>query len=306
MQITRRNLMLGAALSSLAQESPFSVEVKLVTLLATVHNASGAPVTNLKKEDFRLEEDGVPQTIRYFSRESNLPLTVGLLVDTSQSETGMLERERRASYSFLDQILREDKDLAFIAHFDVRVEILQELTSSRQKLALALGKLRVPRRPATLLYQAVRECSENQMRKQQGRKALIIISDGVDIRSKVSIVTAIEYAQRANTVIYSIMMRKWPLLAYFPPAAATRAIFNARGTSAMQRLARETGGTYFEVSKDNPIDAIYSLIQEQLRTQYSIGYRPERNHAIGQYRQIRLTTNQPGLFVQTRAGYYAE
>ena len=74
----------------------------------------------------------------------------------------------------------------------------------------------------------------------------------------------------------------------------------------MQRLARETGGTYFEVSKDKPIDAIYSLIQEQLRTQYSIGYTPERNHAIGQYRQIRLTTNQPGLFVQTRAGYYAE
>lgn len=305
MQITRRNLMLGT-LGSLPQESPFSVEVKVVTLLATVHDASGAPVTNLNKEDFRLEEDGIPQTIRYFSRESNLPLTIGLLVDTSQSETDMLERERRASYSFLDHVLREDDDLAFIAHFDVRVEILQELTSSREKLALALGKLRTPRRPATLLYQAVRECSENQMRKQQGRKALIIISDGVDVRSKTSIVTAIEYAQRANAIIYSIVMRKWPILAYFPPAAATRAIFNARGTSAMQRLARETGGTYFEVSKDNPIDAIFSLIEEQLRTQYSIGYTPERNNAMGQYRQIRLTTNQPGLFVQTRAGYYAE
>ena len=110
-----------------AQEPTFSIEVKVVTLLATVHDRRGAIVTNPNKEDFVVEEAGVHQTIRYFSRESDLPLTIGLLVDTSRSQIGLLERERRASYTFLDQVLREDKDQAFVAHFDIQVEVLQDL-----------------------------------------------------------------------------------------------------------------------------------------------------------------------------------
>jgi VWFA-related protein len=145
--------MFGVAVRALAQQPTFSTEVKVVTLLATVHDRDGAIVTNLNREDFVVEEDGVPQTIRYFSRESDLPLTLGLLVDTSRSQIGVLERERRASYGFLDQVLREDKDQAFVAHFDIGVEILQDLTSSRTRLAAALDKLTIPRRASTLLYQ---------------------------------------------------------------------------------------------------------------------------------------------------------
>jgi VWFA-related protein len=306
MQIRRRDLVFGAAFQAVAQEPTFLTEVKVVTLLATVHDADGAIVTNLNKEDFLVEEAGVPQTIRYFSRESDLPLTIGLLVDTSRSQTGVLERERRASYTFLDQVLGEKKDRAFVAHFDVRVEVLQDMTSSRTELASALGKLTIPPRPATLLYEAVRDCSENQMRKQKGRKAFVILSDGVDVRSKTDIVTAIEYAQRADTIIYSILFAKWPLRAYYPTAAVSQAIYSARGKHAMQRLARETGGAYFEVSRDHPIEKVFASIEEQLRNQYSIGYTPERKDTGERYRPIRLTTRQPGLLVQTRAGYYAE
>ena len=153
MRIGRRDLILGVAVRALAQQPVFATDVKVVTLLATVHDGDGAIVTNLNREDFAVEEDGVPQTIRYFSRESDLPLTLGLLVDTSRSQIGVLEPERRASYRFLDQVLREDKDQAFIAHFDIDVEILQDLTPSRTRLAAALDKLTIPRRASTLLYQ---------------------------------------------------------------------------------------------------------------------------------------------------------
>jgi VWFA-related protein len=304
--LNRRDLMLGAAIRAFAQEPTFSTEVKVVTLLATVQNKDGVIVKDLNKEDFLVAEDGVPQAIQYFSRESDLPLTVGLLVDTSRSQAPVIDRERSASHTFLDQVLRGDKDQAFVALFDFRVQVLQDLTSSRTKLSAALDELKIPTRGSTLLYRAVRECSENQMRKQPGRKAFVILSDGVDVHSKTTIVTAIEFAQRADTIIYSILFNKWPLLAYYPSVAAMRAIYDARGRHAMQRLARETGGAYFQVSKDNTIERIYASIEEQLRNQYSIGYVPQRKDGAGRYRQIRLTTKQSGLLVQTRAGYYAQ
>jgi Mg-chelatase subunit ChlD len=222
MQISRRDLMLGAAIRAFAQQPIFSTEVKVVTLLATVHDGDGAIVTNLKREDFHVEEDGVPQTIKYFSRESDLPLTIGLLVDTSRSQAPVIDRERSASRTFLDQVLRGDKDQAFVALFDFRVKVLQDLTSSRAKLASALDELKIPPRGSTLLYRAIRECSENQMRKQPGRKAFVILSDGVDVHSKTSIVTAIEFAQRADTIIYSILFNKWPLMAYYPSVIPLR------------------------------------------------------------------------------------
>ncbi len=172
MGISRRNLLVAAACRIWAQEPKFSAGVDVVTLLATARDREGSIVKNLNRDDFLLEENGVPQTIRYFSRESDLPLTVGLLVDTSQSQNHVLEPERRASYTFLDQVLREETDLAFVAHFDVHVEVLASFTSSRKDLASALAQLKVPSSLSTLLYDAIRECSENLMRKKEGRKAL--------------------------------------------------------------------------------------------------------------------------------------
>src|SRR4051812_38358419 len=127
------------------QQMPtFSANVKVVNLLASVRDKKGQIVSNLSKDDFNIEEDGRPQTIRYFSRETDLPLTLGLLVDTSLSQRRVLEEERIASYSFLSRVLREDRDTAFVAHFDAETELLQDMTSSRQKLEVALQQLDTP------------------------------------------------------------------------------------------------------------------------------------------------------------------
>jgi VWFA-related protein len=305
MRISRRNLLLAAASRACAQEPEFSANVDVVTLLATVRDRAGLAVRNLNREDFVLEEEGIPQTIRYFARESNLPLTIGLLVDTSQSQEHVLEPERRASFAFLDRVLREGTDLAFVAHFDVRVEVLRAFTSSRSELASALAQLRVPKALSTLLYDAIRQCSEDLMKKKPGRKAFILLSDGVDFRSKTSLGTAIEYAQRADAIVYSILFAE-PLRPYRPIRSAILAATRDRGRSVMKRLAAETGGSFFEVTKDHPIEEIYSRIEEALRTQYSLGYTPEPPGPRGSYRRIKLTTKQPDLLVQTRDGYYSK
>ena len=301
---SRRSLLIAALARAAAQEVTFSTSVDLVTLLATVRNRGGGIVNDLNRDDFVLEEDGRPQTIRYFSRESNLPLTLGLLVDTSRSQLEVLEPERKASYVFLDRVLRND-DQAFVVSFDIGVHMLQGLTNSRELLSAAMDQLQIPGRVATVLYDAIQLTSDNLMREQKGRKAFILLSDGVDVGSKTTLGTATEYAQRADTLIYSIWFHgKWKLwwVAGGPAAIQGHAMYRAKGKSAMQRLAGETGGRFFEVTKDQPIENIYSQIEEELRNQYSFGYMSDRQDK--QYRKIKLATKRPGLVVQTRAGYY--
>jgi VWFA-related protein len=296
-------LALAIVFRGSAQEPTFSTDVKVVTILATVRDNENRTVKNLTKDDFVLEEDGRPQIIQYFSQESDLPLTIGLLVDTSRSQIHVLEPERKASYTFLDKILREDKDLAFVLHFDIKVNLLQGLTSSREQLERALSELRIPRRPSTLLYDAIKEASEGLMRKQTGRKAFIVLSDGVDVRSEATMGTAIEYAQRADTLIYSIVFAHHSYVAH-PAVVASQELYLLRGRKAMQRLARETGGGYFVVSKSEPIEKIYGRIEDELRHQYSIGYTSDRRDASADYRKIHLSAKRPGLAVQSREGYY--
>jgi VWFA-related protein len=283
-----------------AQDSTFSADVKVVNLLATVRDRDGKLVKDLTKEDFVVKEGGRPQTIRYFSQESNLPLAIGLLVDTSMSQLRVLESERSASYKFLDQVLRGD-DIAFVLRFDFKVSLLQGFTSSREDLAAALAKLGRPRRGNTLLFDAVRDASEQLMKKQGGRKAFVVLSDGGDVRSKYSIGTAIEFAQRADTIIYSILFSNAQVL---PRVLAAPSIYLARGRGVMHRLARETGGGYFAVSKDESIEQIYAEIEEELRNQYSIGYTPDRADGEKKFRKITLTTNRKDLVARTREGYY--
>jgi VWFA-related protein len=301
MLLSRRFLLFGGAVRLAAQDARFSADVNVVTLLAAVRDRDGRVVKDLSREDFTLLEDGKPQTIRYFSRESDLPLTIGLLVDTSRSQRGVLESERSASYRFLEQVLREDKDQAVVVSFDIEVQVLQEFTSSREKLRGALERLVIPGRVATLLFEAIRRTSEEQMRRESGRKAFVVLSDGVSFRDPATIGTAIEYAQRADTIIYSILFAEHQGLR---PAAGKFAA--TRGKEAMSRLARETGGDYYEVTERNPIRKIYSQIEETLRNQYSLGYKPVEPDKKGGYRQIKLTAKPRGLVVQTRDGYYAK
>ena len=199
--LPRRSFLLSAfsPLFLRGQDTTFSTDVKVVNVLATVRNKQGQIIKNLTKDDFAIEEDGRPQTIRYFSRETDLPLTLGLLVDTSGSQRQVLGQERSASARFVDQVIREDKDMAFVIHFDFETELLQDLTASRKKLREAIQNVEPPqlqrrqqsggggypgggqqgrRGGGTVLYDAVLLASDELMRKQSGRKALIVLSDG--------------------------------------------------------------------------------------------------------------------------------
>ncbi len=286
----------------------FSTNVRVVNLFATVRDAQGRVVNNLTKDDFTLEEDGRPQVIRYFSKESGLPLTLGLLVDTSISQKKVLAEEHSASLKFLMQVLRPEQDRAFVIHFDREVELLQDLTSSRQRLDDALARLQVPTLPprkhgapkiglfalgGTDLYDSLLLASDDILHKQSGRKALILLTDGVDNGSKIGLFDAIQSAQRADALVYSIL---------FADRDAYDGTFaSAAGKQALERISRETGGAFFEVSKAVPLAAIYTQLEEELRNQYSIGYTPDTSGSG--YRKIRLTT-KPGLSVITRDGYY--
>ncbi len=344
-----------------AQNAPaattMSVDVKVVTLPVTVRDKHGQIVRNLTKDDFLLQEDGHPQTIRYFTQDTNLPLTLGLLVDTSLSQRNVLDQERTASKSFLDQMLTAAKDQAFLIHFDHEVELLQDLTSSHDKLQSALALLQTPTRDSdsgsdsgdsgrlhgeggTLLYDAVFLASNELMKKQQGRKALIVLSDGVDRGSKESLESAVEAAQRADTTVYSILFADhhheedggfgqpgggggigrpgagWPGGGWpgGGPGGGGRRGGGQQypregrpdGKKILERISKDTGGSFYEVSKKRTVDQIYVSIAEELRTQYSLGYTPDKANAATGYHKISLTTKQKDLVVQTRDGYYAD
>jgi VWFA-related protein len=319
------------------QQPKIAVEVKVVNVLATVRDKHGKILSNLGKDDFVLEEDGHPQTIAYFSKETDLPLALGLLVDTSLSQRRVLDQERTASQSFLEDMLRPDKDKAFVIHFDREVELLQDLTSSRGKLQAALQLLDTSQSAqqsggsssggsrsgfggGTHLYDAVYLASDQVIKNQQGRKALIVLSDGVDRGSKETLVRAIETAQRADTVVYSILFadkqqsQNRNPFSYGVPGMGRRGGGQQRypqqqerpdGKKILERISRETGGRLFEVSKKQPIEEIYKTIAEELRNQYSIGYTPASDVGPG-YHKIVLTTKQKDMVVQARDGYYAE
>jgi VWFA-related protein len=329
--------------------------VKVVNVLATVRDKKGAIVRNLTQDDFQLKEDDRPQTIRYFAHETDLPLTLGLLVDTSMSQRRVLGEERDASATFLDQVLRLDKDQAFVIHFDREVELLQDLTSSRQKLQAALSLLQVPQRSeedrgdspdsgrgqrpgpggrgrggygggGTTLYDAIYLASNDITAKQRGRKALIVLSDGVDRGSKKTLASAIEAAERADTLIYSILFAEEQGPGgggYGRPGMGGRRggmgggmgrrgggyprpqESRPEGKKILEKLSKETGGRFFEASKKHPLDETFSQIQEELRNQYSLGYTPDPPNAGAGYHKITLTTKKKDLNVQARDGYYS-
>jgi len=296
----------AAAGALCAQQAPkISSKVDVVTLFATVHDADGKVVKNLTKDEFILKQDGVPQKITYFSQESDLPLTIGLLVDTSTSQKGVLDQERRASNSFLDEVLREDKDQAFVAYFDKHVGIAEGLTSSRSELASALDQLKIPPEVGTLIFTAIRECSEDVMKPEPGRKAFILLTDGVAFKDPNSITTAIEFAQRADTILYSIRFAD-PIPLDQPVLGLVLRAASAHGKKGLLRMAKETGGVMYEVTKDQSIEAIYAQIEDALRSQYSIGYTPTPQAADGKYHKIKLTTKDRHQVVHARDGYYAK
>ena len=296
----------AASLRLSAQETPtFSTNVKVVNIFATVRNKNGQIVRDLNKDDFTVFENGKPQVIKYFSRESNLPLTIGLLVDTSFSQGRVLEDERGASFRFLDQVLGNKQDKAVVVQFDQAVIIRQDLTSSHKDLQDTLSLLDepTPRQASggsgTLLYDAVRMASIKEMRDQKGRKAFVILTDGVDVGSTISLGEAIESAQRADTLVYCILFSDETYYGHVPS-------FGGGGKGVLLRLSKETGGGFFEVSKQMGIEQIFKAIEEELRSEYSLGFVSDQPVTSSGFRKIRVATKTKGLIVQATGRYYAE
>jgi|HubBroStandDraft_5_1064220.scaffolds.fasta_scaffold41974_1 VWFA-related protein len=331
-------------------QAKIAVEVKTVSVLATVRDKHGKIVSDLTKDDFQLDEDGRSQTINYFAHESDLPLRLGLLIDTSLSQRRVLDQERTASYSFLDKLLRQDKDSAFVIHFDHEVELLQDFTPSRPQLQAALQKLSIPQFDGggggsngggggsgngggggggrsrgghgggTLLYDAIFLASDELMSKQQGRKALIILSDGVDRGSKETMAEAIATAQRADTIIYSILFadddENYNRPGGFGMGGRGGGMGGGRGggrypqeqrpdgKKILEQISKETGGQLFKASKKETLDKIYAEIDEDLRNQYSLAYTPDKGNTLGYHKIHLVVGKQKDLVIQARDGYY--
>ena len=329
--ISRRRLLSTLPFLPAGLRAQFTADVKVVNLFATVRDKKDQIVKGLTKDDFLLDEEGRTQTIRYFSAESNLPLTVGLLIDTSGSTRMVLPDEVAASRQFLSQVLRPKEDRAFVIHFSSEVELLQDLTGSREALERSLGEIGAPqplqrqrgypvpggrgpgsgrgqRRGAggTALYDAVFLGADEIMRKQTGRKALILLSDGEDNGSRVTLEGAIEAAQRADTIVYTILFSNGDFDMRPIRAAARRGGFELPdGKKVMRELAENTGARFFEVNRKLSFQKVFAIIEEDLRNQYSLGYSPDPPGTSGTYRRIKLKGKQKGLVIQTRDGYYA-
>jgi VWFA-related protein len=281
--------------------------VNLVNVFFTVKNNHGALVPNLAKDEFEILENGKPQTIKYFSAMSDLPLTLGLLVDTSGSMQRMLPEEKVVAGDFLRQAIT-GKDLAFVISFDISVDLLQDLTSDVRLLRSGLEKARinigggssgipgagqgpVPVSPpkGTLLFDAVYLASDEILGKQVGRKVMVILTDGMDDGSRLKLRDAIEAAQKADTICYVLLLSD--------PQYGS----NMRD---MHELAEQTGGRLIAVTRPDKIGEAFTQIAYELRSQYSLGYSPEDARRDGSFRKIEVKSKN-GYRVQARKGYYA-
>lgn len=293
------------------------VGVDVVQILYNVKDKKGALIPSLTKDDFEVAEDGKPQTIKYFSAESNLPLTLGILVDTSGSQQRVLEMEKEVGGAFLSDIIRP-KDLAFVMTFDVQVELVQDFTSTTRLLREALNKTRInvggnaasvipgmhpgpvptagsPR--GTVLYDAIYLASHDELAQEVGRKAMIILTDGQDFGSRLKIRDAIEAAQKADTICYVLLI--------VDRGAYAGSGFGYSGDSEMNKLAKETGGRVIEVGdKYKKLKEAFDQIGQELRSQYSIGYTPTNLTRDGGFRKIEIKSKS-GYKIQARSGRYA-
>ena len=342
-----------------------AADARVVTLPVTVLDKHSQVVRDLTKDDFVLQEDGRAEVIKSFSLESNLPITLGVLVDTSWSQRDSLDQERNASRSFFEHMLTP-KDKGFVVHFDREVELMQDLTSKQDKLASALDAMKTAEherssdtnsgnsgsgsggesgRGRTQLYDAVYLASNELLKKQSGRKVVVILSDGVDHGSKTGIEGAIESAQRSDVVVYAVYFAArredrdergqngmgrpgggwpggggggggWPGGGGGWPGGGgggggrrggERREEEPRtdGKKTLQRIANETGGRYFEATKKESLGEIYSSIADELHAQYTLAYTPDKDSSATGYHKVQLQVKRKDLTVETRAGYYA-
>jgi VWFA-related protein len=288
-------------------EASIRVDVDLVNVLCSVRDAHGALVNHLKQDDFVVLEEGKPQTIRHFARETALPLTMGLLVDTSNSQVRLIGDELHAATQFFEQVIHP-KDSAFLMSFDAQTKLVMDRAGSQQAIKAGLEKLREdaprPRRGGTgrprgtLLYDAVYQAATDRLRKEPGRKALVLITDGMDVNSRLSISDAIDAAQKADTIIYSIY--------YVDEKAYGASEWEGRpGRAVLRQMSAETGGRFFHVDRKLPLRKVFDQIQEEMRSQYELDFVSSNDVKDGMYRHLQVFLREPGLTAQARKGYYA-
>jgi len=298
-----------------AQQAPATapqtirVTTGVVNVYAVVKDKKKHPIPGLNREDFELREDNVSRDIMYFSRETDTPLTLGILVDTSGSMQHVLGVEQQEAKAFIDQVITA-RDLAFVLHFDIEVELLQDLTSNHQLLARAIdstvintGGGGVVQGPfpssgggGTNLHDAVYLAARELLKNEVGRKVIIILSDGEDTGSRMRLNDALEAAQKSDVIIYSI-------------AVIDRSYHLGRmrsfgGESTLARYADETGGRVIEVNHAGDTAQAFQEIAEELRTQYLLGFALPEGPRNGSYRKIQVNVRDRDYKVQARKGYY--
>ena len=289
------------------------INVNVVQLFFNVKNKTGTLVPGLTKDDFEILEDGKPQIIKYFAAESNLPLTLVILIDSSASQERVLQMEKKVGGEFLSEMLR-DQDLAFVIGFDVNVNLLKDFTNSVDALQTALNSARIditggqtagPPDPGgaipvvlrgTLLYDAVYLASNDELSRQVGRKAMILLTDGEDQGSQLTIKDAIEAAQESGSIIYVLL-------------CADRSFYGSgeySGKGKMKKLAEDTGGRVIVVgNKLNKLKDAFNHIASELRNQYTIGYTPTNTVLDGTLRKVEIHAKNKNYRIQARTAYYA-
>ncbi len=296
----------------------FKVQVNLVDLFFTVKDKNGNLVPHLNKTDCSVQEDKAPQTFKSFVAENNLPLTLGLLLDTSGSQYRVLPLEQQAGSEFLSRVLKP-KDQAFLLSFDVNVDLLQDFTNSARQLSRAMNKAEIntaggngaagipglgggtipvsgtPK--GTLLYDAVYLASNDKLNQETGRKAMIILTDGEDEGSKTKINDAIAAAQRSNVIIYVILIADTGFYGNFGMGYG--------GYSAANKMSQETGGRVINVGNNGKkLEEAFEQIEDELRTQYVATYTPTNTKLDGTFRHVAVSCGE-GMKVQVRRGYFA-
>jgi len=297
--------------------STLKVKVDVVQLFFNVKDKKGGLIPSLTKDDFEIIEDGKPQTIKYFTAESNLPLTLGILIDSSASQQSVLEMEKEVGGSFLSEILRP-KDEAFVISFDVDADLLQDFTNSVHLLRTALESAKINSPPSsctsipgvgggplpctskpkgTILYDTIYLASHDELAKEVGRKAMILLTDGEDQGSRYTIKEAVEAAQKADAICYVLLI-------------ADRGFYGFgggySGDREMKKLSAETGGRVIEVgNKPEKLKAAFDQISQELRSQYNIGYKPTNSALDGTFRRVEIRPKNNSYKVQARSGYYA-
>jgi len=303
-----------------ADEPPaatLKMNVNLVDLFFTVKDKNGNLVPHLTKADCAIEEDKTPQTLKSFQAETDLPLTLGILLDTSGSQQRVLPLEQDAGSQFLDHVLRA-KDEAFLVSFDVNVDLLQDFTNDPRLLSRSMNKAEIntaggngaggipgagggtiptigdPK--GTLLYDAIYLAANEKLTQETGRKALIILTDGEDQGSKTKIGEAIAAAQKSNIIVYVILIADRGFYGSFNMGYS--------GYSAARRISDETGGRLIDVGNNGEkLRAAFDQIQDELRTQYIASYTSSNTKLDGSFRRIAVNCGEGK--VQVRKGYYA-